>query len=115
MVSINCRKWDGRKFVKYEEESKNYTLPLIKEDLWKVDDMMDAQKELQIESTPIPMHELIQLFRIQTPVVKKQIILEMESKEYNNQLSSHEHELNFLKTIKATNRLTELYNKLINI
>ena len=35
--------------------------------------------------------------------------------EYNKQLSSHEHELNFLKTIKATNRLTELYNKLMNI
>lgn len=115
MVSINCRKWDGSKFVKYEEECKSYTLPLIKQDLWSVDDMKDAQKELQIESTPIPMHEIIQLFRVQTPVVKKQIILKMLSEEYNKQLSSHEHELNFLKTIKATNRLTELYNKLMNI
>lgn len=68
-----------------------------------------------IESTPIPTHEIIQLFRIQTPAVKKQIISEMESEEYNKQLSSHIHELHFLKTIKATNRLTELYNKLLKI
>ena len=40
---------------------------------------------------------------------------EMESEEYNKQLSSHIHELHFLKTIKATNRLTELYNKLLKI
>jgi hypothetical protein len=115
MVSINCRKWDGRKFVKYVEECKSYTLPLIKEDLWNVEDKNDAQKELHIESTPIPTHEIIQLFRIQAPAVKKQIISEMESEEYNKQLSSHIHELHFLKTIKATNRLTELYNKLLNI
>ncbi len=38
--------------------------------------MKDAQKELQIRrSTPIPIHEIIQLFRVQTPVVKKQYYL----------------------------------------
>lgn len=113
LVTINSRKWDGSKFVKYDDECKSYSLSLVKENLWNTEDKEDAQKVLPIESTPIPTHEIIQLFRIQTPVVKKNIIKEMLPEISNSQIASHLLELNFLSAIRATNRFTELYNKLI--
>ena len=112
LVSINSRKWDGSKFVKYDDECKSYSLSLVKENLWNTEDKEDAQKVLPIESTPIPTHEIIQLFRIQTPVVKKIIIKEMLPEISDSHIASHLLELNFLSAIRATNRFTELYNKL---
>ncbi len=44
LVTINSRKWDGSKFVKYDDECKSYSLSLVKENLWNTEDKENVKK-----------------------------------------------------------------------
>lgn len=113
LVSINCRKWDGTKFCKYKEESKSYSLPLTRENSWSEEDRENAKQKLPIEQTPVPKHEIIQLFRTQSQTVKKHIIAELLPEVFPQKCSLHELELMFIRTMRDSCRLHELYEILI--
>lgn len=114
-VTINCRKWNGVKFCKYKEECKFYSVPLTRENSWSEEDKENAKQKLPIEQTPIPKHEIIQQFRIQSQSVKKRIIDELLPGKFQEKCSLHELELIFIRTMRDTCRLNELYDKLKNI
>lgn len=114
-VSINCRIWDGTKFCRYEQESKSYSLSLVRENSWSTEDKINAGQELPIEVTPLPKHEIIQRFRTLSQSVKKRIIAELLPEEINEKKSSYEKELIFIRTMRDSCRLNELYDKLKNI
>ena len=115
LVSINCRKWDGAKFCKYKQESKSYSLTLASENSWSEEDKENAKQELPIEVTPIPKHEIIQQFRTLSQVIKKRIIAELLPEIIKENISSYELELDFIRVMRDTYRLNELYDKLNDI
>lgn len=114
-VSIDCRKWDGRKFCRYERESKKYSLSLKVEDEWNQDEKKKAQQNISVEETPIPKHEIIQRFRSLSIEKKRMVMEDMLSSVNNERRSSHEKELVFIRAMRDGGRLTELYIKLKNM
>lgn len=113
-VSIDCRKWDGRKFCRYERESKKYSLSLKVEDEWNQDEKKKAQQNISVEETSIPKHEIIQRFRSLSIEKKRMVIEEMLPSVNKEKRSSHEKELFFIRAMRDSGRLNELYKKLIN-
>ena len=110
-VSIYCRIWENGKFREYEEESKAYSLSLKVDDEWNQEEKTGNRHSV-VEATPIPKHEIIQRFRSLSAAKKHTIIKEMMPSINQEKKSSHEKELTFIRMIRDSDRLNELYMQL---
>lgn len=112
IVNLECRKWTGGRFVKFPEESSKFVLNLRSIDEWSPKEKTASENVTLAEVTPIPKHEIIYSFRCLPQNEKQRIMRLMDSDIDESNRSSHENELMFIRKMRDTNRLTQLYKEL---
>lgn len=112
LVKLICRKWTGDSFVEYLDESRQFVLSLRRADEWSQKEKNASANATLAEVTPIPKHEIIYTFRSLPSDEKQRIMRLLDSPIDALDLSSHEKELMFIRKMRDSNRLTQLYNEL---